>query len=116
MVKVKGSTIIEVMVASILFIIIFSAGLEIVARVTASSPTAGWYIEAENSHRIILMECRAGFYPFGETLQEFGKGRVRVTMSPYREFKNLSEVKIEFELGGRQLEYRHIITNEIPGT
>lgn len=116
MVKVNGSTIIEVMVASILFITLFSSGLDIVTRVTASSPTAGWYIEAENSHRIILMECRAGFYPFGETLQEFGKGHVRVTMSPYREFKNLFDVKIVFELGGRQLEYRHIITNEISST
>ncbi len=112
MIKLNGSTLVETMVASILFILVFISGLESLVRIFASSFSTVSYINIENSKKRILIDCQRGVYSIGETIKEDNRLKVKVRLTQYRSFRNLLDVKIEYDVKGKKLEYRHILKNE----
>lgn len=108
-VSLKASTIIDVMVAVVIFLTAFLVGMETVVKVNTASQSTLQYIEVENQYRLCLNECRSGFYPFGEFVKKYDWGIITIKIEPYEYCDEVFLARIEVKTGINKYEYYHIL-------
>lgn len=103
----KGSTLIEVIIASVIFMSVFAISLETVSRLTVRQDDNLALVEA--GHR--MEECFRDYAGRDEGVytREYEWGTVRVLLRPYREYERLHEMVITAEMKHKKMELRHVV-------
>lgn len=113
MVRLKGSSLIETLVAAVIFLAVFAASIEMLARITVSEESAADMIAAELQMR--RMFDRYVCAPAGTShIQEYSWGDIAVSVERYGASRRLNVVNVSARLkcGGRILRYRRIVEHE----
>lgn len=109
---VKASTIIEVVVASVIFMLIFCISLEMLTKMNQDSKSA----EALQ----IIMDCneyvqqvKISNHGRGDYIKNFNWGEIHVKVQPYKNYNLLQEMCFTGKMkdGKRLFEYRFLIKN-----
>lgn len=109
MCRVKGSTLVETIVASILFMVIFAVSLELVPRLTVTGRNEVDMIETEICLSRAREKYTTGVWPAGEYLERYGNGKAKVLIEYYRDLDDVVVVHIEIEAGNERITYSEIV-------
>ncbi len=93
----RGSTLVETIVASMLFLILFFLAMEMLVRIGARRPGEG-LLQMEVDHRVCVQEFRAGDFAPGEYTRSYTWGEITVTVGPYRDLPGIEEVRFTTRL------------------
>lgn len=109
--RLKGASLIEAIVAAVIFLLVFTAALEVVPRLTVRGDDTALLIEADYRMKRAFGKYATGIWPCGEYAEEYEWGHVTVTIAPYRDFPDLQTVDIRtyIKWSGKRLGIRQII-------
>jgi len=97
--RLKAASLIEAVVASVLFMIVFALSLELLPKLSVGSVDEFATVEvrqiAERSRRKYV----AGLWPAGEYFERYDAGCVKIIISPYRNYEDVMVIKITAESG-----------------
>lgn len=113
MVRLRGSSLVETLVAAVIFLSVFSVSVEMLARITVSEESAADIVVAELQMRRVFN--RYADAPAGTShTQAFAWGDIAVSVERYGVSQRLNVVDITARLGcgGRVLRYRRIVEYE----
>ena len=104
---------IEIMVASIIFLVIFFIAMEMIVRV-GSVRRDDSLLAAEIDMKTCMHRFSTEYFAPGEYLFSYGWGEITATVNPYRELTEIREVNLEMTVTGgrRQTDYRILTAAE----
>lgn len=107
----EASTILEVIVASVLFLILFSLAMEMLVRIAGRQPDNA-LLQAEIDRKACVHEFKTGVFEQGEYVREYDWGTITITVSPYRTLQDIDELHflIHISKGNRTLFFRTLTT------
>lgn len=114
-IKLKASTLIEAVVASTIFLIVFLLSLETVSRLfTGGRDDELVMIEADHRTDVCFAVYGTGEYPPGTYTDEFDWGTVSTEIEYYDKNTGLLQVTVSAAIKNsrRPLTYRYVIRNE----
>lgn len=102
-----GSTLVETIVASVLFLIVFLLAMEMLVRVGGRQPD-GVLLQMESDHQACVREFRSGDFPEGEYLRTYGWGEIAVEIEPYPYGDEIQQLRftVRLETGGQTFVHR----------
>lgn len=106
-----GSSMIETIVASMIFLLVFTISLSTVTGLTLREDEGYALIEAERR----LADCSGrycdGTWAQGEYTEEFDWGKITVTITDYGDYGQIRQVILRAALnnGRKKLEYRRLV-------
>ncbi len=113
MALLKGSSLVETLVAAVIFLSVFFASIEMLARITVADEAAMDVVVAELQMRRMFDGYADA--PSGTShTQEFPWGDITVSVERYGESRRLNVVNVcaRIKCGGRVLQYRRIVEYE----
>lgn len=114
-----AASLLEAIVASVVWLVVFAASLETVVRLSAGPSDGLVCAEADYRASRILGEIREGAYGEGTTERTYGWGTITVRIGPYDPCPSLWSVTLTVEIASehKKMEYRHLIDpDRIDGT
>ncbi len=107
----KASTLVETIIASVIFMCVFVISLETVSRLTVREDDNTVLVEADYRIKECLREYGDGRHADGQYTREYGWGTIVVLIHPYRDYTDLQELTITAEIGSisKRLEFKYII-------
>ena len=97
--KISGASLIEAVVASTIFLIVFICSLETLTRLTSGGASSEYIlVEADHMTDIVMNKYSTGTYPAGIYTEEFGWGDIIVRIDQYVEYENLMVVSVRSEI------------------
>lgn len=107
----RGSTLLETIVASVLFLLVFAISLETTTRLTASSRDAGILIEVDYRLNECFREYSSIKYFNGEYERTYDWGNIHVDISQYGSYKQLRHISLKACIANshKVLEFNHIV-------
>lgn len=109
--KVQASTLLETIVASVIFMIIFVMAMDTMTRIAVSNQKDGEYLLIESSFNKCTREIKNKELAVGANTYTFKWGRIDVTVSPYTEKLFLVEMNAVTDRK-REVSYRYIVADE----
>ena len=98
-----GSTVIEVIVASVLFLTVFFLAMEALVRIGSRQPDQT-LLQAEIDRVACVQEFKTNAFGPGEYAREYGWGEIEITVTPYRELTGVQELRFDTRIEkGRQV-------------
>ena len=109
--RISGSTLVETMVASVIFLCVFVISLETVSRLTLSENDTVVLVEADHRIKENFRQYGDGRHEEGLYTREYDWGRVTVVIRPYVNYTDLQELVVtaHIESISKRLELRHIV-------
>jgi hypothetical protein len=105
----KAGTLVEVIVASVIFMIVFAISLHTVTRL-AVNPREGVDIAlADCFVRSCIREFSDGLHENGEWERTYDRLLIRIELAQYRDYETLQELTVSTIVNRKRLEYKHII-------
>jgi hypothetical protein len=103
----KGSTLIETIIASVVFMCVFVISLETVSRLTVRQDGSLALVEANRR----MEECFREYagYDDGVYTREYEWGDVTVMLRPYRDYARLHEMVVTANVERKRLELRYVV-------
>lgn len=87
----KASTIIEVVVASVIFMLIFCISLEMLTKINQDGrATEAMQIIMDRNEYV--QQVRTSNYGFGNYVKNFKWGEINVRIKPYKDYKSLHDL------------------------
>lgn len=107
----SGASLIEAIVASVVFLTVFAVSLETVSRLTAGPGDGYDCAEADCQAALLLRRYRDGGLDGEIVRREFRWGTVTLRSAPYRDCPSLNEVTvtIEIECIRRPIVCKHLV-------
>lgn len=110
-VKLSGSTVLETIVASVIFMIVFTMGMDILTRILTFNSKDNENLLIESAFNKCEREIERKGLSIGNEIYTFDWGEIQVTVSQYR--NNLFEVEMNAKTHeNKRVIYRYIATNE----
>jgi hypothetical protein len=114
--RLKAETLIQAIVAALIFMVIFLISLETVVRITTSQDDAYTLVDADYQISLFFAELSDGKHTYGNYVKYFSGGKLTAEISQYQEYTNLQIVTVTAELNKikKHITFRHIVesTNE----
>lgn len=109
--KLAGSTIVEAIVASLIFLTVFVISLSTVTGFTLREDEGYAVIEAERRLRDCFVRYGDGTWAEGSYTDEFGWGRITTVIAPYGDYERLRMVVMRAVLcnSRKSIEFRRLI-------
>lgn len=110
---VVASTLIETLIASVIFLCVFMISLDTLSRLTLNKTDTRLLTEADYRIKDCFREYATGKYDCGYYQHTFDWGSIGITVKPYRDYPALRELEITADIkrSGKQIRYRHLINN-----
>ncbi|MCL2562127.1 MAG: hypothetical protein FWE10_07425 [Rikenellaceae bacterium] len=107
----RASTLVETLVASVIFMCVFAISLETLSRLTTRDDDNAVLVEADYRVKELFRLYGDGTHGAGEHKQEYDWGTITVRISPYGEYGRVQEVAITADVMrvSKLLEFRHIV-------
>lgn len=105
--KIKGSTIVEAVVASVLFLLVFFICLESVTRMN-SMRSSEEPMEVEMDFNNCVRKFLTGNYDLGEYTETYHWGKISIDIRPYPKYDDIRELDFmaTFNNNRRAIRYR----------
>lgn len=110
--KLRASAIVEVIVASTMFLIVFMLSLTTVSRIVIHGGNDEWVmIEADHRTETCFSRYAAGEHSPGTYTDEFEWGKVTTEISPYGKYDDLFLIVITADINNdrRKIRYSHVV-------
>ena len=110
----RGASLLEAIVAAVVFLFVFAAALEILPRLSVREDDTALLVEADYRMKRAFAKYATGVWPCGEYVEAYEWGSVAVTVAPYRDFRDLQVVEVNVFINGsdKRLGIRQIIAFE----
>ncbi len=105
----KASTLVEVIVASVVFLTIFAISLHTLTRLSVNPREGEMFAEVDCLLRSTFREYADGRHDEGKYTREWERGEITVVVAPYRDYGNLQEITVSTVVNRKRIEYKHII-------
>lgn len=108
--SLRASTIIEVVVASVIFLLMFCLSLDMLTRL-GSSHNSEELVEIAIDRDEYVREIKIGEYGYGNYLKSFDWGEITVKIQPYGDFPAVQDMEFigMMKNGKKIFEYRFLI-------
>ncbi len=105
----RASTLMEVIVASAIFLVVFAISLHTVTRLAVSPREDEDFTEADSRLRSAFRQYADGRHEAGEYTRPWSRGEIVITIAPYRDYDALQEITLSTVVNRKRIEYKHII-------
>lgn len=110
-IKLKATTILECIVASVIFMIVFVLAMDILTRILISNHKDNEFMVIESAFSRCIHEMKDCELTLGERTADFEWGKIHITISSYREELFLIQMKaITHEK--REVNYQYLAVND----
>ncbi len=106
--RLEGSSLIEAIVASVLFLIMFIIAMETLTRV-AVLPDSGGLLQAEADFRACINAFETETFPEGEYENEYEWGTIMILVSTYKDMPDVNEILFTVKVSRGNHTVRHRI-------
>ena len=109
--RLPAASLLEAIVASVVWLVVFAASLETVVRLSAGPSYGLGCAEADYRAAHVLEKVREGTYGEGTTRLTFGWGSLTIRIEPYDPCPSLWYVTLTVEITceRKRMEYRHLV-------
>jgi len=90
----KGSALIEVVTASVIFLAVFIASFSILSELTPADRNAIQLIDADYRASIVFRELSDGLHDDGDYNTRYSWGEINARLEPYAEYPDLQQLSI----------------------
>ena len=108
---IRGSTLIEVITASIVWMAVFIASFSILTSLTSTKSPPKELIEADCRIRETYRKISEGWYPEGEYCTQYSWGKIIARIRPYEEYPDLLQLSItaSFKTNRKQIVNKYVV-------
>ncbi|MCD8185038.1 MAG: hypothetical protein LUD68_00825 [Rikenellaceae bacterium] len=108
----RASTLMEVIVASILFLLVFLLSMELLVRIGFTQPE-DQRLRTETDRQSCLQEFRNGNFPAGEYRRSYCWGEITVRIELYRNLQSVQQIEFvtRVEKENRKMYFRVLKTH-----
>ena len=108
---IRGSTLIEVITASIVWMAVFIASFSILTSLTSTKSHPEELIEADCRIRETYRKLSEGWYPEGEYCTQYSWGKIIARIRPYEEYPALLQLSItaSFKTNRKQIVNKYVV-------
>lgn len=111
--KLSGSTLLETIVASVIFMIVFSMAMDILTRIVISTQQNSKNLLIESAFHKCERKIKKEGLTAGTQIYTFDWGKIEVVISPYG--NNLFQVEMNaIARKKKDMSYHYITTNDTP--
>ncbi len=109
--RFAGSSIIEAIVASLIFLLVFVASLSTLTAITLRNDEGYVLLEAERAQINCFHNYGDGLKADGTYTDTFVWGEITTTIAPYHDYEGIQEVAMSVRLNGstKTIEYRRLV-------
>lgn len=105
--RLRGATLLEAIVAAVLFLTVFAAVMELLPRLTVRDDDALLVAEAEYRAGRAYDKYASGVWPPGEYAERYDWGDVAILVEPYSYFSDLQVLTITARIDGSRKRITH---------
>lgn len=105
--RLRGATLLEAIVAAVLFLTVFAAVMELLPRLTVRDDDALLVAEAEYRVSRAYDKYASGLWLAGEYAEDYDWGTVTVLVEPYRDFSDLQVLTVMARIDGSRKRITH---------
>lgn len=105
--RLRAASLLEAVVAAVLFLTAFAAAMELVPRLTVRDDDALLVAEAEYRVGQVFVKYATGLWPCGEYAEQYGWGSVEIRIAFYRDFADMQVVTVTAQVGGSRKKIVH---------
>lgn len=105
--RLRASTLLEAIVAAVLFLTLFAAVMELLPRLTVRNDDALLAAEADYRVGCTFDKYASGLWPAGEYAETYDWGAVAIRIESYREFADLQVVTVSARIDGSRKRITH---------
>lgn len=105
--RLRGATLLEAIVAAVLFLTVFAAAMELLPRLTVRDDDALLVVEAEYRVGWVFDKYASGLWPAGEYAETYDWGDVAIRVEPYRDFSDVQVLTITARIDGSRKRITH---------
>lgn len=98
--RLRGASLLEAIVAAVLFLTVFAAVMELLPRLTVRDDDALLVAEADYRAGRAFDKYATGLWPSGEYAEAYDWGAVTVRIDAYRGFPDLQVVTVSARIDG----------------
>ena len=98
--RLKGASLLEAIVAAVLFLTVFAAVMELLPGLTVRDDDALLVAESDYRAGRAFDKSATGLWPCGEYAEAYDWGAVTVLVEAYRGFSDVQVVTVSVRLGG----------------
>jgi hypothetical protein len=109
---VRASTLVEVIVASVVFLTIFAISMHTVTQLSINPREGEDFALADCLMRSCIREFSDGRREEGEYERTYDRVQVTITVAQYRDYEDLQELTVSTVVNRKRIEYKHIIERE----
>lgn len=109
--KLRAETLIQTIVAALIFMLAFLISLDTVVRITTSNHDAYMLVDANYQISSFFNELADGKHPNGKYTKEFTSGKLYAEISQFGSYNNIQLIVItaEMEKINKQIIFRHLV-------
>lgn len=97
---IKGASLLEAIVAAVIFMTVFAAVMEVMPRLSVRDDDALLVAEAEYRTARACDKYNTGLWPCGEYTERYEWGEITVRIAPYRDFGDIQVVTATARITG----------------
>lgn len=105
--RLKGASLLEAIVAAVLFMTVFAAVMELLPRLTVRDDDTLLLAEAEYRVGLAFEKYGTGLWPNGEYAEVYDWGEITLRIESYRDFDDMQVVTITARIDGSQKRITH---------
>lgn len=98
--RLRGSTLLEAVVAAVVFLAVFACVMELLPRLAVRGDEGLLAAEAEYRTACALAKYGTGVWPCGEYAETVGECVLSVQVAHYRDFEDIRLVTVRVRIGG----------------
>ena len=112
--RLPAASLLEAVVASVVLLIVFTASLATVVRLTATPSEGMACVDADYRAACTASEIRQGAFSEGTTERSYGWGTLTVLIEPYASCPALWQATLTVKIAGgrKRMEYRYRVDPE----
>lgn len=112
--RLRASTLIETMIASVIFLCVFTISLDTVSRLTLKNNDQSILVEVDYRIKQCRQEFSAKTHRQGSYIREYSWGKIIVNLKPYRNYMDLTELTITADVknNSKRFKYKYVIEPE----
>lgn len=109
--SLPASTLVEAIVASVIFLAVFAISLNTVTRLTTGEKDYITMVEVDYAIKSCFREYSGGGHLPGKYNKTYDWGEITIEINPYGNYPELQQLMISADIHNRNkyMEYRHII-------
>ena len=109
--RLSGASLLEAIVAAVIFLTVFAAAMELMPRLAVRGDDAVLLAEARLRVDRAFQKYASGVWPCGEYTETYDWGTVRVRVAEYSDFDDIRDVEATARIanGGRLVRHRQLI-------